>query len=63
VSEVRGLSGVGAGGRLRGLLHFEVPFSDVDAHRAGEERFMPAVDVDPLLSRVPLVFVFAPERG
>ncbi len=50
-------------GPLRGLLHLEVPFSDLEAHHEREERFMAAVHTDPVLARVRLVYVMAPNLG
>jgi hypothetical protein len=48
---------------LRGLLRLDVPFEDLDAQRDREARFMAAVELDPVLTRVRLVYVFAPSRG
>ena len=47
-------------GDMRGLLRLEVPFDDLEVHRAREARFMAAVSMDPLLSTVPLVYVIGP---
>lgn len=55
-----GLMGLRPEGPLRGLLRMEVPFADLDIHGAKEARFLAAVEADPLLGRVPLVYVFAP---
>ncbi len=49
-----------AAGPLRGLLHFEVPFRDLDVHRDREQRFLAAVETDPILAQVRLVYVFVP---
>jgi len=45
---------------FRGLLHFTVPFFDLDDHRSRESRFLHWAWEDPVLKRVPLVFVFEP---
>lgn len=47
-------------GPLRGLLRLEVPFVDFEAHAERERRFLAAVEADPVLERVPLVFVIDP---
>ena len=47
-------------GRLRGLLRLDVPFVDLDVHQEREARFLSAVHSDPLLNRVPLVYVVGP---
>ena len=43
-----------------GLLHLEVPFEDLETHRAVEAIFPSSAAVDPTLSRVTLVFVLSP---
>lgn len=48
-------------GMLRGLLRLNVPFVDLPAYRAREARFMAAVESDPILSRIRLVYVIAPD--
>jgi len=45
---------------FRGLLHMEVPFADLESHRALETVFLASAARDPLLSEVPFVFVLAP---
>jgi hypothetical protein len=45
-------------GPFRGLLHLDVPFADLAEHHARERVFMSAAATDPVLARVPLVFVF-----
>lgn len=45
-------------GPFRGLLHLDVPFSDLDSHRDREARFVTLAGADPVLSRVPVVYVF-----
>ena len=58
---VRGSSMVGprSHGALRGLLELEVPFESLEAHQEREGRFVAAAAADPVLARVPLVYVFA----
>jgi len=48
-------------GDLRGLLRLRVPFSDLVAHREREARFMAAVESDPVLTQIRLVYVIAPD--
>jgi len=50
-------------GAVRGLMVLRVPFDNLDRHREREARFMAAAQSDPVLSEVPLVFVFGPEHG
>lgn len=50
-----------ANGPARGLLVLRVPFRDLDSHREREARFMAAAVADPVLSQVPLVYVFGAE--
>lgn len=45
----------------RGLLRLDVPFDDLRRHRARERVFLAAVGADPLLSKVPLVYVVGPD--
>lgn len=54
------LIGLRPHGPLRGLLELEIPFGGLESHREREARFMAAVAADPVLERVPLVYVFAP---
>lgn len=58
-----GVTGIRAGGPLRGLMHLAVPFRDLDEHRARQDRFMTAAASDPLLAAVPLVYVFGAEHA
>jgi hypothetical protein len=69
VDLAREVFGEGAAGRLegfpprggfKGLVHLEVPFRDMEDHRAREDLFLALASSDPVLERVPLVFVFAP---
>ena len=50
-------------GAARGLLVLGVPFRDLETHREREARFMAAAHADPVLSQVPLVYVFGPDHG
>jgi len=54
------LMGLRIRGDMRGLLEMGVPFRDLSEHRSREARFLAAVGADPLLSRVPLVYVLGP---
>jgi hypothetical protein len=45
---------------FRGLLRLEVPFDELDLHRWRESVFQACAAEDPVLCRVPLVYVFAP---
>jgi hypothetical protein len=56
-----GMIGIRPDGPLRGLLRMEVPFTDLDGHRASEARFMAAVEADPLLASVRLLYVVGPD--
>ena len=56
-----GLTSVRSSGPLRGLMRLQVPFHDLDVHRAREARFLAAVESDPILSDVRLVYVFGPD--
>jgi hypothetical protein len=56
------------GGRVgrtpfRGLLHLGVPFRDLETHRALEAVFLSCASRDPILRRIPLVFVLGPRGG
>lgn len=55
------LFGAKAGGVLRGLLRLRVPFTDLGDHRDREARFLAAVDADPVLAHIRLVYVIGPE--
>lgn len=48
-------------GAFRGMVHVGVPFCDFDDHRERESRFEALATVDPVLERVPLIFVFDPD--
>ncbi|MEX2467104.1 MAG: hypothetical protein WD995_09340 [Gemmatimonadota bacterium] len=52
-----------AEGPARGLLVLRVPFEDLQAHQAREQRFMAAAASDPVLAQIPLVYVFGPDDG
>ncbi len=55
------LLGIRHRGSLRGLLKLDVPFTDLDIHREREAAFLGMVGDDPLMTRVPLVFVVGPD--
>ena len=55
------LSGRHAYQGIRGLLTLTVPFQDLADHRARESHFLSWAARDPILTRVPLIFVFQPE--
>ena len=50
-----------AGGALRGLLRLRVPFGSLREHRERESRFLAAVDADPVLAHIRLVYVLGPD--
>ena len=52
------LAGQGVRGPFRGLLHLDVPFQGLAEHREREGRFLAAAGRDPLLTRIPFLFVF-----
>ena len=54
------LSALRTRGEIRGLLRLEVPFSGLEDHRTREARFLASAGADPVLSRVPLVYVLGP---
>jgi hypothetical protein len=45
---------------FRGLLYLTVPFRDLSDHHARQSLFLSWAGADPVLGRVPLVFVFEP---
>jgi hypothetical protein len=57
----RALAEARAGGALRGLLRLQVPFDDIHRHREREASFLAAVEADPVLASVRLVYVIGPE--
>ncbi len=57
------LIGIRAGGEMRGLLELGVPFSDLALHERRQAIFLSAVEADPVLAQVPLVYVLAPDLG
>jgi hypothetical protein len=60
------LSGSALEGAFRALLHLDVPFDCIDRHRDLEARFTAAAGMDPVLVRVPFIYVFSgvePDRG
>jgi len=46
-------------GPFRALLHLDVPFDGIERHRELEARFTAAAGADPVLARIPMVYVFA----
>lgn len=52
------LTAIRASGPLRGLVRLDVPVPDLVSHHDRESRFAAAVEADPLLARIPLVYVF-----
>lgn len=58
-----GSVGAGASGAFpfRGLLHLDVPFRGLELHRVRERVFTACAAHDPVLSRVPFLFVFNPD--
>lgn len=54
------LLGLRASGGIRGLMRLQVPFHTLDDHRSREGRFLALVGADPVMARVPLVFVVGP---
>ncbi len=54
------MTGIRTGGSLRGLLRLVVPFHDLDTHREAEARFLACAAKDPILTRVPLLYVVGP---
>lgn len=54
------LYGLRVNGPIRGLVRLDVRFVELDAHLDREDRFRALVALDPILSRVPLVYVVGP---
>lgn len=54
------LSLCGPGRPFRGLLHLEVPFRSLADHRIRESVFLACAGEDPVVARVPFVFIFEP---
>lgn len=54
--------GVRPDGAMRGLLRLDVPFDALETHRRRERDFLSLVGLDPLLSRVPLVYVLGADE-
>ena len=46
---------------FRGLLYLAIPFRDLADHNARQSLFLSWAGEDPVLSRVPMVFVFEPQ--
>lgn len=47
-------------GPIRAILRLDVPFEDLSAHRDRERIFFASVRSDPLLARIPFVYVVGP---
>lgn len=54
------VSGMGGYGTFRGLLTLTVPFENLEDHRRRESLFLAWASRDPVLTRVPFVFLFQP---
>jgi hypothetical protein len=54
------LGGSGGPKWFRGLLTVDVPFRDIHDHRERESIFLSWVARDPILVRVPFIYVFQP---
>jgi hypothetical protein len=50
-------------GPMRGLLRLDVPWEGLELHREREAVFLSMAGADPLLSRVPLVYVLGPDAS
>ena len=48
---------------FRGLLYLDVPFRDLETHRALESVFLVCASRDPILGRIPFVYVLGPSGG
>lgn len=46
---------------FRGMLSMTVPFRGLEDHKRREEVFLSWATADPILSRIPLIFLFQPE--
>jgi hypothetical protein len=55
------LSGRPGSPTFRGFLYLSVPFLDLRDHNLRQSHFLSWVGEDPVLSRVPMVFVFEPK--
>ena len=55
------LAGQGGYDAFRGILNLTVPFGRIEDHWTREGQFMAWAREDPILSRVPLVFIFHPD--
>lgn len=45
---------------FRGILYMTIPFRDLDDHETRQSIFLRWAGADPVLGRIPLVFVFEP---
>jgi hypothetical protein len=55
------LTGMRGYGSFRGLLTINVPFRALEDHRYRESVFLAWASRDPILTRIPFLFVFHPE--
>ena len=55
------LAGKGGFDVFRGLLTLRVPFRSLQDHRHREALFLSWAEADPILARVPFIFVFQPD--
>jgi len=55
------LTGMRGYGSFRGLLTVTVPFRALEDHRNRESMFLAWASRDPVLTRIPFLFVFHPE--
>jgi hypothetical protein len=46
---------------FRGLLTLRVPFRDLQDHRHRETLFLSWAERDPILTRIPFIFIFQPD--
>ena len=54
------LAGQGGYDTFRGILNLSIPFRGMEDHQMRESIFLSWARNDPILSRVPLVFIFHP---
>ena len=50
-------------GDIRGLMRLDVPFEDLEGHRRREAAFLSLAADDPLLNRIPIVYVLGAAHG
>jgi len=59
---VAAMAGVRPGGFPAGMITLDVPFRSLETHRSGEARFLSSAWRDPVLSRVPILFILGPRE-